>query len=373
MGRQATLEHSRSRPSHNQVRRAHLTGLVLTGTLLLGLVGTLGLTFASALSASTDRQGSPGHAVVSTATTAATEAPVEARVQPTATATATATSTAEPTEPPAEAPPISAETAFALDLDSGKALVALNADERRPIASLTKMVGALVVARVIHEGLVSLADAVEIEESDLVDETIFSHMGLVAGDTVTVEQLLQGSLIPSGNDAAKALARHVGTMLAGEGDDPTEAFVAEMNDIVAELGLRDTQFANPDGDDDDRNFSTAHDLAIIGQEVMQSRVLTRIVSMSEVTVTSVGPEHRQYELFNTNHLLDAPGVDGIKTGTTDGAGACLVASSVLEDGRHVIVVVLGSDPDPDDQAGDPIEWPRFADAQAILNQIATEL
>jgi len=343
--------------------------LILTGSLLLGLVGTLGITFASALSASTDKSGSPRILAAPTSTPAATE--VEARLE--RTPTATATPTAEPTEPPAGAPPISAETAFALDVDSGDALVALKADERRPIASLTKMVSALVVAGAIHDGLISLADEVEIEESDIVDETVFSHMGLVAGDTVTVEQLLQGMLIPSGNDAANALARYVGTMLPSDGDDPTAAFVAAMNEVVAGLGLRDTQFANPDGDDDDRNFSTAHDLAFIGREVMQSRLLARIVSAPQATITSVGPEHRQYELFNTNQLLAAPGVDGIKTGTTDGAGACLVASSALEDGRRVVVVVLGSAPDPEDQAGDPIEWPRFADAQAILNQITTEL
>jgi D-alanyl-D-alanine carboxypeptidase (penicillin-binding protein 5/6) len=196
-------------------------------------------------------------------------------------------------------------------------------------------------------------------------------MGLVAGDTVTVEQLLDGLLIPSGNDAAKALARYVGARLpGGDGGDPSTAFVAAMNELVADLGLQDTAFGSPDGDDDETNYSTAHDLARIGLQVMQSRLLSRIVATPEVTHTSIGPEERQYVLHNTNHLLNEPGVDGIKTGTTAGAGACLVASSELTDGRRVIVVVLGSDPDPIDLAGDTIDWPRYADAQAILDQIA---
>jgi serine-type D-Ala-D-Ala carboxypeptidase (penicillin-binding protein 5/6) len=368
MERQSASGTRRHQSARNQPRNTHLTGLILTGALLLGLVGTLGLTFASALSASSNKSGSPRS--VAAANSTATEAPTEAAKTPTA--TPTEEPTAEPTARPADAPPISAETAFAIDAGSGAALIALNADERRPMASLTKLVSALVVARAIHDGLISLADSVEIEESDLVDETVYSHMGLVAGDTLTVEQLLQGMLIPSGNDAAKALARYVGTLLPDGEEDPTVSFVAAMNDVVAELGLNNTHFEAPDGDDDESNYSTAHDLAYIGREVMNSRLLSRIVAVPQVTITSVGKKHREYELVNTNHLLAAPGFDGIKTGTTDGAGACLVASSVLEDGRRVIVVVLGSTPDPEDFDGDPIEWPRFADAQAIINQIAAE-
>jgi D-alanyl-D-alanine carboxypeptidase (penicillin-binding protein 5/6) len=367
MERQSASDTSRHRSARNQPRNTHLTGLILTGALLLGLVGTLGLTFASALSASSSKNDSPR---VAAANPFATEAP--ANTDPAPTATPTEVPTPEPTARPADAPPISAETAFAIDAESGAALVALNADERRPMASLTKMVSALVVAKAIRDGLISLADSVEIEESDLVDVTVYSHMGLVAGDTLTVEQLLQGMLIPSGNDAAKALARYVGTLLPDGEEDPTTSFVNAMNDVVAELGLENTRFDAPDGDDDASNYSTAHDIAYIGREVMHSRLLSRIVAVPRVTITSVGDEHRDYELVNTNHLLAAPGVDGVKTGTTEGAGACLVASSVLEDGRRVIVVVLGSTPDPADLAGDPIEWPRFADAQAIINQIATE-
>ncbi|MEA2596421.1 MAG: hypothetical protein QOF01_2890 [Thermomicrobiales bacterium] len=360
---------SRYRPPQTEPRRTHLTGLILTGSLLIGLVGTLGLTFAVALSASTGKHADTRGETAPTF--AAISAPVESREEPTEippTPTAEPTPTAQPASPP----DVSAQAAFALDADTGEALIALNPDEQRPIASLTKMVSALVVANAIGEGVVSLADEVVIEDADIVDVTVYSHMGLVAGDTLTVEQLLDGMLIPSGNDAAKALARYVGTQLAGgEEGDPTAAFVAAMNDVVADLGLQDTQFGTPDGDDDEGNYSTARDLAQIGARVMESRLLVRIVAIPQVTITSVGPERRQFELFNTNYLLNQSGIDGVKTGTTAGAGACLVASTLLPDGRRVVVVVLGSDLDPADAAGDPLDWPRFADARAIIDQIET--
>jgi D-alanyl-D-alanine carboxypeptidase (penicillin-binding protein 5/6) len=340
--------------------------LVLTGGLLLAIVGTLVLTFAVAISASMDGKGA-GASVVPTPTVPALETPVEVTQEPTPVPSPLPTST----EVPSPAAGISAQSAFALDTRTGAALVALRADERRPMASLTKMVSGLVVADAIAGRTITLDDRVVTEATDVVNADEFSHMGLVAGDTVTVGQLLDGMLIPSGNDAAKALARYVGARLPGGENDPVGAFVAAMNGVVADLGLRDTRFGDPDGENDASNYSTAHDLAVIGAEVMQSPLLADIVSVPRVTIASVGPERRRYDLVNTNQLLGQPGVDGVKTGTTAGAGACLVASVNLADGRDVVVVVLGSGPDPADQAGDPIDWPRFADARAILDQIET--
>src|SRR5262249_35989953 len=247
------------------------------------------------------------------------DAPVEATPTPTPLPMPTPT----PTEAPSTVPGISAKSAFALDTRTGATLVALRADERRPMASLTKMVSALVVAAAIDDGVVALDDPVAIGKTDVVDAEVFSHMGLVAGDTVTVEQLLDGMLIPSGNDAAKALARYVGSRLPGGEGAPEGAFVTAMNGVIADLGLHDTSFGNPDGEDDEGNYSTAHDLAVIGREVMRSALLAGIVSISQITITSVGPEQRRYELFNTNQLLGQPGVEGVKTGATAGAGACL--------------------------------------------------
>jgi serine-type D-Ala-D-Ala carboxypeptidase (penicillin-binding protein 5/6) len=366
-----------SRPARTVPRTPHLAGIILTGSLLVGLVGTLVLTFAVALSASSEKGPD---SLPSSATIAAPDNNQAAyAISPEPTTEPTEAGAAAELEQPQDtdatenldAPEITAQSAFALDVKSGKTLSALNADERRPMASLTKMVTALVVTKALNDDLIALDDSVTIEDSDVVDPAIYSHMGLVAGDTVTVEQLLDGMLIPSGNDAAKALARYVGERLPGAEDGgPRIAFVAAMNDVVSDLGLEDTAFTSPDGDDDEGNYSTAHDLAFIGRAVMKSKLLAKIVGTPRMTVISTGLEQRQYELFNTNHLLGYSGVDGIKTGTTVGAGACLVVSSVLDNGRHVIVVVLGSDPDPIDQSGDPIAWPRFADAKALFAQIS---
>lgn len=368
------------RPSQIGPRTPHLAGIILTCCLLAGLVGTLVLTFTVALSASSDKNGDSGTSATIVAPEndqpeiAISPEPTEETSEAAADTDSGETRDAEPTEQPVStAPEITAQSAFALDVKSGNALTALNADDRRPMASLTKMVSALVVTKALNDGLIALDDSVLIEDTDVVDPMIYSHMGLVAGDTVSIEQLLEGMLIPSGNDAAKALARYVGAQLPGaEEAGPRAAFVAAMNQVVADLGLEDTAFESPDGDDDEGNYSTAHDLAYIGRAVMKSKLLAQIVAVPKMTVTSTGLEQRDYELFNTNHLLGTSGVDGIKTGTTAGAGACLVVSSVLDNGRQVIVVVLGSDPDPVDQSGDPVDWPRFADARALFAQISKQ-
>jgi serine-type D-Ala-D-Ala carboxypeptidase (penicillin-binding protein 5/6) len=177
------------------------------------------LTFAVALSASSEKGPD---SLPSSATIAAPDNNQAASaISPEPTAEPTEAGAAAESEQPQEtdatenldAPEITAQSAFALDVKSGKTLSALNADERRPMASLTKMVTALVVTKALNDDLIALDDSVTIEDSDVVDPAIYSHMGLVAGDTVTVEQLLDGMLIPSGNDAAKALARYVGERL----------------------------------------------------------------------------------------------------------------------------------------------------------------
>ena len=238
------------RPSHPGPRTPHLAGIILTAGLLVGLVGTLVLTFAVALSASSNKSGSSSPVATIAAPTGNQPDTVLSPIPADETTDVVAEveeddgREAEPTaQAVTTAAEISAKSAFALDVKSGKALATLNADERRPMASLTKMVTALVITKALDDDLISLNESVTIEESDIVDPTIYSHMGLEVGDTVTIEQLLDGMLIPSGNDAAKALARHVGERLPG-GDDvgPRSAFVTAMNDVVADLGLLNTAF-----------------------------------------------------------------------------------------------------------------------------------
>jgi D-alanyl-D-alanine carboxypeptidase (penicillin-binding protein 5/6) len=355
------------RARSNRRSSAVHTGFVLTAALVAALVGTVILTFGVALSSSLGGSANP-------TTTPSLANLASEIVSPTAAAVAqvdTASLQQSAQQDVAAPEGVTAKSAYAWNTSTGAALVALNPDERRATASLAKMMTGLVVADAVNNGLVSLDDEVVIEDSDTVDPNVFSHMGLIAGDTVSVQQLIEGMLIPSGNDAARALARFVGSHLAGdESVDPTAAFVEAMNATVNQLGLQETHFSNPDGDDDPDNYSTAHDLAVIGQQVMESDLLSGITSTPSITFTSLGPEQRSFQLFNTNQLLVEQGVDGVKTGTTGEAGACLVASTRLANGDRVIVVVLGSDPDPTDPETDPMTWPRFADTNKIFEQIS---
>lgn len=340
---------------HGRPTRSLLVGQLLVGIVIICTLAT-GLTWAArgnwgfSGNAGAD---SPPALVVSSGTEAA----------PT-----NAASTARERIP---APPkTTAKSVFALDVTTGQPLFARNADTQRAPASLAKMANGLVVVRAISQGLIGIADPVTIDASDVVDAAVYSHMGLAAGDTVTVEQLLYGAFLPSGNDAGHALARYVGAKLPGgdpvSGGQPAAVFVEAMNQLAHSLGATNTHFTNPDGTDDPAQYSTAHDLAKIGAAVLQSPELRKIVNTRSIEVTSVGPEHRQYNLFNTNQLLASNGIDGIKTGTEDAAGACLAVSAHRTDGDRIIVVVLDSAPDNPDPGSDPLTWPRFADAVSVL-------
>jgi D-alanyl-D-alanine carboxypeptidase len=242
---------------------------------------------------------------------------------------------------PADAPPITAESVFAIDTVTGEVLYAKDEDEERDIGSTVKIMTALVV--VDHA---DLDDEVTIEESDLVDTLVYSNMNLIAGDTLTVEQLLTGLLIPSGSDGARALARYVGELIDPESDDPEEVFTDAMNQRAEALGLEHTRFANPDGNDSGNSHSSARDIALASAELLKNPVLADIVSQTEYAFTSIGPEAREYTGITTNQLLkDAyPGVSGVKTGSTEEAGGCVVlAQTHPVSGNTIVVAVLGSD------------------------------
>lgn len=219
-------------------------------------------------------------------------------------------------------PEILAEAAVVLDADTGQVLYEKNAHERRAPASTTKIMTALVTLENAQ-----LTDVVRAGNDVQVEPSI---IGLEPGDQLTVEQLLYGLLLPSGNDAAIALADHVG------GSIPQ--FAAMMNAKVAELGLEDTHFVNPHGLDADGHYSSAYDLAVTARAAMRNPVFERIVRTQEYRIE--GPVRWVFK--NSNRLLGFyPGADGVKTGYTDNAGRCLV-SSATRDGHRAISVVLDS-------------------------------
>lgn len=251
---------------------------------------------------------------------------------------------------PLAAPKVTAAAVFVQDASAGVPLMEANGDERRPPSSTTKIVTAQVVtehAELDELVVVDVADLASVEES---------QMGLFAGDTLTVQQLLEGALIPSGNDAARTLARFVGAkLLDGVVGDPIPRFVEEMNSYVASLELEDTHFVDPAGLDDDAQYSTAHDLAVLGGRVMRNKTISSIVSQPTLNVTSVGPEARVYldlatggPKLNSNHLVEGglepmEGVHGLKTGTTPEGGANLIVAKWSPGGNRLIAVVMGSD------------------------------
>ncbi|HYJ12399.1 MAG TPA: serine hydrolase [Thermomicrobiales bacterium] len=247
-----------------------------------------------------------------------------------------------------EPPAMTAAGVYAYDLETGIVLYEKNADDRRQVGSTVKVATALTVMKYGNP-----EDEVVIEKDDTVDITLYSNMQLVAGDTLTVGTLLFGLLLPSGNDAALALARHVGYDLCNC-DDATaarSAFVDAMNEMATELGLTNTHFENPDGIDHDSAYSSAHDMAILFGELMKNERLASIVAEPAYSFWSVGKTPRNYTGVTTNQLLGTNGVVGGKTGTTSEAGACVVlARQVAGSDATVITAILGADVEYDDKS-----------------------
>jgi D-alanyl-D-alanine carboxypeptidase (penicillin-binding protein 5/6) len=246
------------------------------------------------------------------------------------------------TPPPSLAPPpLTAATAILEDLDGGQTLFAKADRARRPIASLTKIMTALVVmTRARPDEVVAVSGNAAAQTG--------SSLGLLAGERITVRHLLYALLLQSSNDAAVALAEHVGGSVRG--------FLDLMNRTARRLGMTDSFFTSPSGLDDS-GYSSARDLAIVTREVYQQPLFERIVKTKfhDVPSPSGPPRHIQ----NRNILLWLyPGAIGVKTGFTTPAGHCLIAAAE-RDGVRLLVVALGSG--GDDAGG------VFNDGAALLN------
>jgi D-alanyl-D-alanine carboxypeptidase (penicillin-binding protein 5/6) len=238
-------------------------------------------------------------------------------------------------------PAVSADEATVIDGWTGHTLYALHANEPHDPASTVKIMTALVLLR-RHVPL----DRV-VTVSPYAATIGGSSAGLYAGERLTVWNLLHGMLLPSGNDAAIALAQAV--------NPDVGAFVGLMNTQVTRLHLRHTHFVNPNGYDTPGQFTTAHDLARIARAAMDQPAFAQTVKTRFWTAWSAdGRSVHQWTSLN-KLLWWYSTVDGVKTGTTPGAGACLVSSARLA-GTWVIAVNLGS-----------TEAARFADAAALLD------
>ncbi len=235
-------------------------------------------------------------------------------------------------------PAIGARSAIVWDATAGIELFSKAPDERIPPASTTKTLTAL-----IGIDILKLDTRITVDKRDIsLPEYEESTMQLVTGDTLTFEDLLYGMLLVSGGDAARTTARAAGTvLLAGAPGDPIARFMQEMNARVAKMGLQNSHFINPHGDDAPGQYSSARDLLRIADEALKRPDFARIVETKTATRQTVDGQHI-FALKNTNDLLFArAGVHGVKTGTTDGCGQCLITAQWGPGGR-IISVVLGA-------------------------------
>ncbi|HEU4494830.1 MAG TPA: D-alanyl-D-alanine carboxypeptidase family protein [Rubrobacteraceae bacterium] len=228
-------------------------------------------------------------------------------------------------------PGVGARSWVLTDAESGEYLAGENASERLSMGSTDKIMVALVALRQIETGEVGLEDEVTVSEDAAAFATpLYSNVGLFAGDTLSVRELLAAALVPSGNDAAYALAEHLG-------DGDVGAFVERMNREAELLGLGDTRFQNPTGLDARGQYSSARDLAAMARAASEYPLFRELVSTEYTTITT---QDREIELVSTNELLYIyPPATGVKTGTTPGAGPSLVASAAAEDETYVSVVL----------------------------------
>jgi len=238
-------------------------------------------------------------------------------------------------------PEIGARGYILLDYNSGRVLAAKNENDRLDPASITKLMTAYVVFRNLKSGQISLDDTVMISEKAW--RTAGSRMFVEVGTRVRVEDLLQGMIVQSGNDASVALAEYV----AG-----SEAVFAQMmNQYAAELGMLNTQYRNVTGLPTKEHFTSAADIARLATALIREfPEYYKWYSQKEFTYNKITQKNRNALLWRD------PSVDGLKTGMTDAAGYCLV-SSAQRDNMRLISVVLGT----------KSPSARAKDSQALLN------
>lgn len=212
-----------------------------------------------------------------------------------------------------------------IDRNSKRILYGKNPLNKVKMASTTKIMTCLVVLENSN-----LADVVEVSKKAA--NTGGSRLGLTTGCKITVEHLLYGLMLCSGNDAAVALSEHVGGSVSG--------FAELMNKKAEELGLNNTHFVSPHGLDEDEHYTTAYELALLTDYALKNSTFAKIVGTKNYTVLLNG---NPKNINNTNELLgNLNGVYGVKTGFTNGANRCLVSSCKRGD-LDVISVVLGAD------------------------------
>jgi D-alanyl-D-alanine carboxypeptidase (penicillin-binding protein 5/6) len=263
-----------------------------------------------------------------------------------------------------------AESYIIIDNQTGKVLESRKAREKLPVASLTKVATALVVLDWASLNNADLSQTVDIPPVALVDSSV-NPIGFLAGDRLSLRDLVYCALLASDNISARTLAHHIGSRIPNpSGLQPIENFVAQLNALARTLGMQRTLFLNPSGFDSiDRGkipHSTAEDMARLARHAQNDAGFAFYVAQRTRQIhIHRGGQDFPYEIKNTNDLLGREGIDGVKTGRTRRAGDCLIVSSerppesrregetVLVTPRRITVVLLRS---PD----------RFADGLGLI-------
>ncbi len=231
-----------------------------------------------------------------------------------------------------------AKSAILIERDTGTILYDKNSAEKLPPASMTKIMTLILIMEAIDNGSLTLDE--KVRTSEYAASMGGSQIFLEEGEEMTVEQLLKGIAIASGNDASVAMAERI----SGSED----AFVKAMNQKLKDLGLKNTNFVNPTGLPAKNHYTTAYDMAIMAKELLKYELITKYTSLYEDYLRE--DTDKKFWLVNTNRLVKFyPGVDGLKTGFTREAMYCLTATA-KKDNMRIVAVVMGA-PTPKERNG----------------------
>ena len=223
--------------------------------------------------------------------------------------------------------PIHGQAAYLVDLDTRMVMWARDPETMRAPASLTKLMTAMVAV----DDAGSLDRVVEVTKEST--QIIPSVMGLSPGEKLTLRQLIAGLFLDSGNDAAEAIA---------QGIVPRDRFIRQMNQKAGAIGLTASHFTNPSGLDAPGHAMSAHDIAHVAAYLDKYYPELAAIAATKDIVIPATADHKAFYPHNMNRLIGTyPGATGLKTGLTDNAGGCMVATAT-RDGRHLVAVVLNA-------------------------------
>jgi len=253
----------------------------------------------------------------------------------------------------------SARSAILMDADSGTVIYEKNSHDKLPPASITKVMTLLLIMEALDDGKIKLTD--KVQTSEYAASMGGSQIFLEPGEEMTVDDMIKGIALASGNDASVAMAEK----LAGT----EQQFVTMMNERAQQLGMNDTQFSNPNGLPVANHFSSAHDIAVMSRELLKHSEVTKYTGLYQdyLRKTSAKP----FWLVNTNKLVRFySGADGLKTGFTSEAKYCLSATA-RRDNMRVIAVVMG-EPDTKTRNAEVSQMFDYTFAQYMNHSIIKE-